>query len=104
MPVSLLRRLALPPLMLLACALSPACAPPKVGPAHALSPKAGALLANAPATYAPEAGKIASTPEQQRIRAAFENAVPPAARATLQHEPALDLVASAAAELLAGEQ
>jgi hypothetical protein len=90
--------------MFLACALFPACAAPKVGPAHALSPKAGALLANAPASYAPEAGKIPSSPEQQRIRAAFENAVPPPARATLQHEPALDLVATTVAEMIAGEQ
>jgi hypothetical protein len=69
------------------------CGAPSIGPAHDVSERAGALLATAPNVYGPSDAQAPSTPDQARIRAAFEAALPPAARSSLHHEPALDLVA-----------
>ena len=52
--------------------------------------------------YGPDAGRVPTTPDQARIRAAFEGALLPAARPSLHHEPALDLVARVVADM-AGE-
>src|SRR5580692_10773441 len=103
MPVVALRRLALAALV--ASSFSAAsCGPPRIGPARSVFEKTGALLASVPPVYGPEAGKVPVVAEQARIRTAFENALLPAAKATLTHEPALSTVAAVVVDMVAGEQ
>jgi hypothetical protein len=78
------------------------CAAPLIGPAHDVSERAAALLASAPDVYGPDAARVPTSPEQARFRATFEGALLPAARPSLHHEPALDLVARVVADM-AGE-
>jgi len=96
---SALRRLALTLLL-----VSPACAAPRVGPAHDVSQSAAPLLAASPAVYGPDAAQVPAAAEQARVRATFENALLPAAKATLAHEAALDTVAAVIVEMLATDQ
>jgi hypothetical protein len=102
MPFAALRRLALATLIAASAAAS--CAAPRVGPARSVFEKTGALLASAPPVYGPDAGKVPVVAEQARIRTAFENALLPAAKATLSHEPALSTVAAVIVDMVAGEQ
>ena len=81
-----------------------ACAAPRVGPIHDVPQPSAALLAGAPGVYGPDAAKIAVTPSDARVRATFEGALAAAARPSLRHEPALDLVARVIADLESGEQ
>ena len=94
-------------LVLSALCLAPSfagCAGARVGPIRDVSQQSVALLAAAPGGYGPDAAKIASGPADARVRATFEGAIPAAARASLRHEPALDLVARVIADLQSGEQ
>jgi hypothetical protein len=101
-PQSPLPRLAL---ALLAGSLSvTACAAPRVGPARDVSPKAAPLLAHAPTVYGPDSAQAAAADAQARVRVNFENALLPAAKATLGHDAALDIVASVAAEMVSADQ
>ena len=102
MPSSSIRRLALAFL-----ALSPSfagCAAARVGPARDVSQKAAPILARAPAVYGPDAAQTPASDAQARVRATFESALLPAAKATLGHEAALDIVASVVAEMVSTEQ
>lgn len=81
-----------------------ACAGPRVGPAHDVSPKAAPILARAPTVYGPDAAQSAAADAQARVRTTFEGALLPAAKATLGHEAALDIVASVVAEMVSTEQ
>ncbi|APR75192.1 Hypothetical protein A7982_00538 [Minicystis rosea] len=81
-----------------------ACAGPRVGPVREVTEQAGRLLASAPAMYGPDASKVPETPADARLRATFENGIPAAAKPMMRHEPALDLVARVAADMLSGEK
>jgi hypothetical protein len=80
------------------------CAGPRIGPVREVTAPAAALLAGAPAVYGPDAAKIPAVPSDARARTTFENALAPAAKPTLRHEPALDLVARVAADMLSAER
>lgn len=99
MTIPLLRTLAVAALFTLP---SFACAGPRTGPVRDVTGEAASLLAAAPAVYAP--ATIAESPADARVRATFEGAIPAAARASLKHEPALDLVAKVAADMLRAER
>jgi hypothetical protein len=110
MPWNALRRLPLAllitsPLGLAALALPglPGCAPPRVGPAHEVSPKAASLLVAAPTVYGPEETQVPAAAAATQVRATFEGALLPAAKATLAHEAALDTVAAVIAEMVSTE-
>src|SRR5262249_46288996 len=74
------------------CAASPA------GPARDV---ASEILAPAPPVYGPDASAVPAAARHGRVRATFEGALTPEAKATLAHEPALDAVAAAVAETIA---
>lgn len=80
------------------------CGAPRFGPVREVTKRASEILASAPSSYAPDAAKIPASGEDARVRATFENAVPPAAKGALRHEPALDLVARVTAEMLSAEK
>jgi uncharacterized protein YkwD len=96
---ALIRRLALASIL-----AASACAAPRVGPAHDVSPKVASRLAAAPATYAPDAAQVPAANESARLRANFESGLLPAAKGSLAHEPALDTVAAVIADMVSGEQ
>jgi hypothetical protein len=102
MPKNAIRRLAFAALIVSA-SLS-GCAAPKVGPARDVSPKAAPLLASAPKVYGPDAAQGPAATAHARERITFEGALPPAAKATLGHEAALDVVAAVIAEVLSADQ
>ena len=93
-----------PRVALIALAALSACAAPRLGPVRAITSHAGALLVGAPGTIAPAAEKIAESPGAARVRATFEGALPAAAKGSLRHEPALDLVARVAADMVSAER
>src|SRR5277367_2863608 len=80
------------------------CSTPLVGPARDVSQKAHALLAAAPAVYGPDAAQVPAAAENARVRATFEGALLPPAKATLAHEAALDTVAAVIADMVADGQ
>lgn len=80
------------------------CAGPRTAPVREVTSAAASLLASAPSVVGPDASKVPSTPADERVRATFEGAMPPAAKATLKHEPALDLVARVAADMVSSER
>ncbi len=101
MPPSLLRSAALAALAALAAGSTLAsCAAPRVGPARDVSESAAPLIGAAPTVYGPDAAAVSSA----GARATFENALLPAAKATLTHEPALDTVAAVVATMVANER
>jgi hypothetical protein len=102
MPPNALRRLALA--ALIAVPSVAACAAPRIGPAHDVSEKAAPILAGAPAVYGPDAAAVPASAEQARVRVTFENALLPAAKATLTHEAALDTVAAVIAAMVATDE
>ena len=105
MPSTSIRHLARLVLPLLACSASfVACAAPRVGPARDVSQKAAPILARAPTVYGPDTAQAPAADAQARVRGAFESSLPPAAKATLGHEAALDVVASVVAEMVSTDQ
>ena len=90
-----LRRLGL---LLLLPALALRCGGAAPEPSHRLSERTSTLLASAPVVYAPGAVGQSATRDSEAIRATFEAALAPEARARLRHDPALDLVAAVAAD------
>jgi hypothetical protein len=80
------------------------CAGPRLGPVREVTEKAAALLAGAPSVYGPTAAQVAETPADARARATFEGSFSTATRPLLRHEPALDLVARVAADMVSAER
>lgn len=80
------------------------CGAPRTGPVRDVTAKAAELLARAPDRYGPDAAMIPESPADARVRATFEGAIPAAARGAIKHEPALDLVARVAADMLSAEK
>jgi hypothetical protein len=81
-----------------------ACSPPRVGPVREITSQAATLIASAPKVIGPSASQIPKTQADEQVRATFEGALPAAAKRTLKHEPALDLVARVAADMASGEK
>lgn len=100
----LLRRLVSLAAVVAACSCSWSCAGPRLGPVREVTSHAASLLAGAPTVIGPDATKIPASPADDRVRATLEGAIPAAARASLRHEPALDLVARVAADIAGAEK
>jgi hypothetical protein len=79
-------------------ALALRCGPAEPRLSHTLSDRTAAVLARGPQVYAPTAAAAAQGGETEALRVTFESMLDPAVRARLRHDPALDLVADAAAE------
>src|SRR5262245_13473719 len=77
------------------------CATP-TGPVRVLPAEVQKIFEGAPAEYAPGEGRVRGSPDAGRLRVAFEAVLRAETRATLQHEPALDLAAAAVAEATDG--